>query len=48
MDGTEIKADVCDSKDLHLKDIEKSSEEFDKGVEEVVEIIWLLILFHKY
>lgn len=39
LDGTKIKADVCDSKGFRLKDIEKTLEELDKGVDEVVEMI---------
>jgi len=39
LDGTKLKADVCDSKGWRLKDIEKSLEELDKRVDEIVEEI---------
>jgi transposase len=39
LDGTKIKADVCDSKGWHSKSLKKALKELDKGVEEVVDMI---------
>ena len=39
LDGTKIKADVCDSKGWHSKSLTKALKQLDKGVEEVVDMI---------
>lgn len=39
LDGTKIKADVCDSKGWHSKDLKKTLKLLDQGVEEVVDMI---------
>jgi len=39
LDGTKIKADVCDSKGWRLKDVEEFLKHLDRGVDEVVDMI---------
>lgn len=39
IDGTKIKADVCDNKGWHLSDIKKKLSELDIAVDEIMELI---------